>query len=316
MLLAIYSTEDIRYFDVQSKEWRKLPLVQPPTKGAGIYCAEPIGNYLYVADSNTDFSCYDMVKESWSTPNMESWRTLQRSGAPSPLYRGSLCHVEDHLYVICKCSKSYRYSLADDDWQPLKSSEVVFQLGQNTFCYKAAAVYKSFIYVLYVQRVEGDQGSSDISRQYNSQLYRFDPKKNEWNPKALTQKPHFGSSLLVVNNKLYVVGGKCSFTASHNCEPDGSSAAIEVYDDEKDAWSVVQQRPVLPKDDLGAVEIDGRVYFIINSFPVDSGITIPQEQAYQLKLGQWKNLLNISKNAVLCYMPVKNSLLENKMKVN
>ena len=86
--------------------------------------------------------------------------------------------------------------------------------------------------------------------------------------------------------------------------PAGDPAAIEVYNDQKDAWSVVKQTHISPNY-LDAVEIDGRVYFIINSFPVDSGIRIPPGEVYPVVLDGWERLEMVDRNAVLCYVPVK-----------
>ena len=63
-------------------------------------------------------------------------------------------------------------------------------------------------------------------------------------------------------------------------------------------------------NNLGAVEIEGRVYFIINNFPIDSGIRIPPGELYPVHLGEWKNLGKIDKSAVLCYLPVKRESLK------
>ena len=57
---------------------------------------------------------------------------------------------------------------------------------------------------------------------------------------------------------------------------------------------------------LGAFEIERRVYFLINNFPIDSGIRIPPEENYPVHLGdEWKDLAQVSREAVLCYLPVK-----------
>ena len=58
----------------------------------------------------------------------------------------------------------------------------------------------------------------------------FDPMRNVWEEKASTCQPHFGSSLFVVNSRLYVAGGKV------DC--DGNPAPVEVYDAENNKWSV------------------------------------------------------------------------------
>jgi len=53
------------------------------------------------------------------------------------------------------------------------------------------------------------------------------------------------------------------------------------------------------------VEIKGRVYFIINKFPIDSGIRIPPEEEYNVSLNEWENVAKVRSDAVLCYLPVK-----------
>ena len=104
----------------------------------------------------------------------------------------------------------------------------------------------------------------------------------------------------MVNNKLYVAGG----SESSLCP----SASVEVYDEENNVWSVVEQIHI-PPNKLGAVEIEGRVYFMVNKFPVDVGIRIPPGEVYQICLNDWKNLAQIDEDAVLCYMPVKTASL-------
>ena len=271
-------------------------------------CAEVVGNHLYVAARGSRICRYDIVHGIWSTLPPIPW--------PSVFEIGSLCHFEDHLYVIYQSSVPYRYNIVTNQWQSVARSKAVCNLSQKAFCNKAAVVYKSCIYVLYgkgrVELVENEYGDSCTFYPEVSVLCCFDPKKNVWQKKASTKTPHFGSSLLVVNNNLCVAGGSDSlellcYGPSLPCALDGLSgdpAAIEVYNDQKNEWSVVKQRHI-PPNDLGAVEIDGRLYFIINSFPVDSGITIPPGEVYPAVLDGWENLGIIDRNAVLCYIPLK-----------
>ena len=72
--------------------------------------------------------------------------------------------------------------------------------------------------------------------------------------------------------------------------------------------SFVQQSRI-PKNTLGAVEVEGRVYFIINNFPIDSGIRILPEEVYPVPLDEWENLRKVNSNAVLCYLPVRGESL-------
>ena len=131
-------------------------------------------------------------------------------------------------------------------------------------------------------------------------LHCFNPKTNKWKQQSSTCRPHHDSCLFVVNNRLYVAGGSGS-----SLYP---SASVEVYDEENNLWSVVEQKHI-PPNNLGAVEIERRVYFMVNKFPVDVGIRIPPGEVYQICLNDWKNLAQINKDAVLCYMPVKTDSL-------
>ena len=316
MLVAIFSKDYISYFDVQSKTWKKLSSVQALVylldpglfdycvDEVECYCMEVIGNCLYVA-GRYGFNfvcCYDIVNNVWSY--------LPPIPGSSNNQIGSLCHIEDHLYVIYKSSAPYRFNLTTNQWQPIASSKAVCKLGQKTFCNKAAAVYKSCLYVLYGQGqiiMKSITGTIYHSQKSSSVLFCFDPKKNRWEQKASTKTPHFGSSLFVVDNNLCVAGGRCSFQTSFfepNGYPAGDPAAVEVYNDQENVWSVVKQTHISPNN-LGAVEIDGRVYFIINSFAVDSGIRTPPGEVYPVVLDGWEDLGKVDKNAVLCYVPVK-----------
>ena len=61
----------------------------------------------------------------------------------------------------------------------------------------------------------------------------------------------------------------------------------------------------IPANNLGAVEIKGRLYFLINNFPVDSGIRILPGEVYPVCLDEWENLGNVDEAAILCYAPLK-----------
>ena len=96
----------------------------------------------------------------------------------------------------------------------------------------------------------------------------------------------------------------CGRGGGVNCGDYDGPAPVERYNEGTNTWSVVPQKHI-PPNDLGAVEIEGRVYFIINKFPVDSGIRIPPEERYQVDLSGWGDLAKVEKGTVLCYLPVK-----------
>ena len=279
------------YFDTEEKQWKQLSSLAPVTDVLNCYCAETVGRQLFVAGNIKDvgFStyCYDIETNKW-----------QRHEDALPCGQiSSLCTVGDYMYAVPSNYSMIpqRYSFPKRQWQ----SFAKFSLSYPYTYYhnNGATVLHSKLYVL------SGQSLTDLTRggYCNALLHCFDPVTNLWTQKASSCNPHFGSTLFVVNGRLYVAGGYQSFNGAGPC---GSPAPVEVYDEENNKWSVVDQKHI-PQNTLGAVEIEGRVYFIINNFPIDSGIRIPPEEVYPVYLGDWKNLGNAANNTALCYVPLK-----------
>ena len=108
-----------------------------------------------------------------------------------------------------------------------------------------------------------------------------------------------------VNNRLCVAGGEV------NCGVYDGPAPVERYNEGTNTWSVVPQKHI-PPNNLGAVEIEGRVYFIINKFPVDSGIRIPPGELYSVPLGEWEDVGKIEQSAVLCHLPLERECIKTE----
>ena len=290
VIVAVLPQTHMMYFDVEEKQWKQLSSLAPGTDVLNCYCAETVGRQLFVAGVilRVGYStyCYDIETNKW-----------QRQEDAHPCVQiSSLCTVGDYMYAVPSnySLTPQRYSFPKRQWQ----SFAKFSLSHHDSYYQnnGATVLHSKLYVL-----------SGLSKEdpftgcyYNAPLHCFDPVTNLWEQKASSCNPHFGSTLFVVNGRLYVAGGYQSF----NGRPSGNPAPVEVYDEENNKWSVVEQKRI-PKNNLGAVEIEGRVYFIINNFPIDSGIRIPPEEVYPVYLGDWKNLGNVANNATLCYVPLK-----------
>ena len=293
------------YLDEESKEWKLLKSV--PDVGEVVkkwLSVKYIGNCLYLASSDADKSDiyrYHIVNKSWEKLTKPSF----------PKIIQCLCCVGDYVYAVSESSPPEIYSLADKIWQQGRDNLHLF--AQKGLKSVAAAVMNSKLYVMH---------GLLIFHQFRSVpkpalVHCFDPTKDKWEKVASTCYPHFGSSLIVVNNRLYVAGGKREY--SRYGQPCGENAPVEVFKEKKrllpwfgkgkikqppNSWSVVEQKHI-PTNSLGAVEIEGRVYFIINKFPVDSGIRIQPEDTHQVNLDEWKNLRTVSEQAVLCYLPVK-----------
>ena len=173
-----------------------------------------------------------------------------------------------------------RYSFAKCHWQTFAkvgiTSSHYYQYYNN-----GATVVNLKVYVLYGLK----SYSSGSWCTQNARLRCFDPLKNKWEQNATTCEPHFGSILFVVNSRLFVAGEGGGDSIAPNGTLQGDLASVEVYDEEKNTWSVVEQKHI-PPNNRNAVEIEGKIYFIINKFPVDSGIRIPPEELYPVHLGE------------------------------
>ena len=290
-----YSPQCIAYyFDFEAKLWKPLlSVAQSDENASSCFCAERIGNYLFVAKQRPNegnfIHRYDVVNNSWVK--------LPKYGNNYPVK--CLCSVGDYLYAINESNPPQRYSLTNNSWQGGEGLKVVENEGE--FITVAATVMNSKIYVIHgYQKCERD-GRYLSWVNAPAVVHCFDPKYNVWTKLASTCDPRLGSSLFVVNNRLCVAGGKIG--------DYGPLAPVEVYDEGTNTWSVVPQKHI-PLNNLGAVEIEGRVYFIINKFPVDSGIRIPQEEMYQVDLSGWGDVAKVNCEAILCYLPVKSENLK------
>ena len=266
-----------------------LASLAPATKLMNCYCTETVGSKLYVAgvvSFKDSICCYDIERDVWEE--------LPHSGGVI----NNLCIIGDYMYAIRTDNNYYsnefpqRYSFSECQWQGFERASLIGSHVKSN----GATVLHSKVFVLYGQ---GILRSHEVM--CNALLYCFDPVRNAWEQKASTCQPHFGSCLFVVNSKLYVAGGNVYIDGKRLC---GNPAPVEVYDEENNKWSVVDQKHI-PPNNLGAVEIEGRVYFIINKFPVDSGIRIPPGEVYPVSLETWVNLRSISDKAAICYVAVK-----------
>ena len=272
------------YFDIEEKQWKQLSSLAPAAHAGDCYCAETVGGELFVATDSCIY-CYDIETDKWQKHEDPTCRVVK-----------SLCTVGDYMYAISSdCNQvTQRYNFPKLQWQSFAKVNVT----SSGYFYSGATALFSKVYVLYGHK-RSQLGGWLMQ---NAVLHCFDPASNVWQEKASTCRPHFGSSLFVVNGRLCVAGGFDYIDTNNRlC---GYPAPVEVYDEDNNKWSVVDQKHI-PQNTLGAVEIEGRVYFIINNFPIDSGIRIPSGEVYPVYLGDWKNLGNVANNAALCYVPLK-----------
>ena len=273
-------------------------------------CAELINNYLYVAaKEDVSFVIYRY------NPVSNAWETLPHFQGSRASVGWSLCSVDEYLYAFSDSDAPQRYSLAQNDWQ--SGSELPFlktKDSQESLVFVKAVSMKSKIYVLHGYYREFWNGYSSVFEAKPAVVHCFDPQKNVWREKASTIHPHFESSLIVDNNQLYVAGGRVSVSRENrSLHASGNPAPVEVYNEVSNYWSIVDQKHI-PSNHLGAVEIlGGKVYFLLNKFPFDSGIRIPPKEVYKISLRGWEHLSTIGSAAVLCYLSVKKDMLTEKL---
>ena len=285
------------YFDMEERQWKQLSSLAPAADAINCFCAETVGGKLFVAIDSCIY-CYDIETDKWETHKNPTGGVLK-----------SLCTVGDYMYAVSECYvETQRYNFAKRQWHSFANGNVTSSFSNNQYYYSGATALFSKVYVLYGHNMY------DLSlrcwQMQNAGVYCFDPATNVWHKKASTCYPHFGSSLFVVNGRLYVAGGYDSITTDKR--PCGNPAPVEVYDVDNNKWSVIDQNHI-PQNNLGAVEIEGRVYFIVNTFPIDSGIRIPSGEVYPVYLGDWENLRNVANNAALCYVPLKRDSIKGDL---
>ena len=295
--MAITPQAQMQYFDFEIKEWKPLSTMAQLTEVNACFCAEYVGNHLYVAGKEGGYFVtyrYDTASNIWKTlpPILGCGHKID-----------SLCSIDVYIYAIRESQPPHRFNLKTNQWQCISSFNSRGEVCPNTFCCKASVVFNSCLFVLHgVSNLLGYKGNGiPIYEEKPAVVCCFDPELNQWKARASANYSHFGSSLFVVNGRLCIAGGISSIKYN-------SVAPVEIYNEQDNKWSHVEQSHI-PNNNLGAVEVEGRVYFIINNFPIDSGIRIPPEEVYPVPLDEWENLREVNNNAVLCYLPVRNESL-------
>ena len=284
--VAIYSQTQTQYFEVETKNSKPLPFTAHVFEGTqAYYSAIHVGNCLYLAAHNESYQYviyrYDLFNTSLKTlpPFQSNHQT------------NFLCAIDDYIYAISESNVPQRYSLANSNWQKGAKFPSTYAVRLSNV---AVVVFKCKIHVIHGCETQEWRAVETLTVHWvhkPAAMHCFDPAKNEWEKKASTCHPHFGSSLLIGNNRLCVAGG--NFSCDNSGKLKGDPAPVEVYKEENDTWSVLEQTHI-PPNNLCAVEIEERVYFIINKFPIDSGIRIPPEEMYHIHLDEWENLAQVS----------------------
>jgi len=222
VLIEVQPQAQMQYFDVEVKAWKPLASTIPPMEVRACYCAVSVGSKLSVAGLDSSLSdCifqYDTERNVWE-------KLRHQCGVMKNLWV-----IDDHMYAVSVNSNQapQRYSFAKRQWQ---SIPLVGRRGKNYCPGKNGLIIHSKVFVLYENRSQLPSATFSPAV-----LNCFDPVKNEWEVKATTCQPHFGSSLFVGDNRLYVAGGYVSMNVNRFCQytsPCGNPAPVEMYNEEK-----------------------------------------------------------------------------------
>ena len=291
-----------RYHTV-SNSWETLP----PVLSHDDFCSSEIGSLCFLDDFLYAISggstCvpfrYSPAENNWQGgANLSLEEQLHNSN--NRLTNATATVWKSNIYVLHGLKKAEERDMRSNSVRPSPTSTPF------VFATPSVTAASSFGAVSHGGQVVSAKPTSQVCVDKAALLHFFDSKTNQWKQLSSTCRSHCNSGLFVVNNRLFAAGG-CTHNSQRGLIPPGS-ASVEVYDDGNDTWSVVKQKHI-PPNKLGVVEIEGRVYFMVNKFPVDVGIRIPPGEVYQICLNDWKNLVQINEDAVLCCMPLKTESL-------
>jgi len=182
----------------------------------------------------------------------DSWETMTEM--PTARHGLGLAVVNGKIYAIGGYNGSYlhtneMYDPITDTWttkKPMPTPRHGFGI----------AVYRNKIYV-----IGGTIGSSDSENSgYTGVTEVYDPSSDTWETKTSMPTPRAGLCASVMNNKIYLIGGKEYVNQSPQFY--NSVGVNEVYDPETDTW--ITKTPMLEPGihDYAAAVVENKIYLI------------------------------------------------------
>ena len=147
----------------------------------------------------------------------------------------------------------------------------------------AIAVYDEKIYVFGGSIGNGFVGNNEV----------YDPVTNSWETKASMPTPRADLTASVVNDKIYLIGGKkYSNTNPYFIETNVN----EIYDPANNSWTTGASIPT-PVYGYGSTVLNGKIYIIDGSkgptASGDSSSTVGADQVYDPQTDSWSLAANL-----------------------
>jgi len=204
-------------------------------------------------------------------PSTDQWA----SGAsmPTPRAMASAVTIDGRIYIFGGRNTSgimdtvEVYDPASNSW------EKVTTMPQARWNHMVAEV-QGKIYV-----IGGIVGTGDNRRSIDT-VEIYDPTENTWKLGQSLPTSRQGAAIAVVQEKIYVIGGKTGAGASGTI-----TKVVEVYDPLEDYWRSIQTL-VVGRSSSKASVVDGRIYVIGGS--VKGGGVTGSIEKYDPAIGTWE----------------------------
>ncbi|KAL4226494.1 hypothetical protein ACF0H5_014479 [Mactra antiquata] len=261
-----FTPTDVEKYDVEDNQWLHFCGLPSPrrhhsvvTEGEHIYMiggCEPYGKNTIPEPTNTVYSMTITSKQWIPIASMIYDR-----------YSHGACTVNGIIYVVGGKSK---YTVLDsmECYDAVTDSWLLTSSLPEPIYDAAVASLKSKIYVV------GGLTHNDLSSTSHvvSSVYCFDTTTEGWTKLNDVRFGRCQSSLVNVNDRLYLCGGATNAYNLHNTEL-ASTSNIDEYDHDNDKWTHVSDM-VIPRHDMGVAVAGSRIYMI-------GGITTPADRVLQ-----------------------------------
>ncbi|MEL6555290.1 MAG: kelch repeat-containing protein [Cyanobacteria bacterium J06621_11] len=226
-----------------------------------------------------DFFEYDAAGDAWT----------ELSPMPEARHHVTVSIVEDKLYGIGGFaggfpgweaqSDVFVYDFNGEEWA--ESTPLPEPRGEHT-----AVVINGKIYVV-GGRFKRVPESADFTDHFDTaSVLVFDPTSEAWSPAPDMPTARNSHAAVVIDGKMYVVGGR-QYTEQENGEyANINVASLEVYDPEAESWETLAPLPQAAGG-ITAAAVNGKLYAFGGEQWVPEKTVIAESWVYDPALDQW-----------------------------
>lgn len=216
--------------------------------------AVSLENIIYVVCGQTNGFPHEKPLENiWKyNPELNKWE--KGDNIPKERQRGSAgCVVyKDEIYVVGGIKDGHWDGHVNwfDKYNPSTGKWTILPNAPRARDHFEAVVVKNKLYCIGGRRSDGK--NKNVFGNLEIYVDAYDFKKNKWSS-AITQipTPRAGGACVVLNNKIYVIGGESTQPKAHN--------ECEVYNPEKNTWNILPNLNI-PRHGTSAGIADKSIY--------------------------------------------------------